>query len=250
MTNDDAHDNLARHLAALKKALHCLDEYEPQANYIKTGLPSHNLLAPETQHGICLSRPIFPYPVAFTHYGCADNKQTRFTYEATVEGRALLFRGKMMNDDRHICIKFVRRYGKDVHLWCANEGFAPRLIAFERLPGGWYMVVMEFLDTSWKPIAEMARHPAGLKEKIHAAITKLHQNHMVHGDLRDTNVLVKQDGGTKFMLVDYDWAGYEGEVTYPRHVNKRKELGRPDEVEDGIYICSHHDILMLEHLFH
>ena len=34
-------------------------------------------------------------------------------------------------------IRFVRLYGADVHTWCTNNGFAPELLGFERLDGGW-----------------------------------------------------------------------------------------------------------------
>jgi hypothetical protein len=43
-------------------------------------------------------------------------------------------------DGNCICIKFVHRYGRDVHIWCAEKGFAPNLIAFKVLPGGWHIV--------------------------------------------------------------------------------------------------------------
>jgi RIO-like serine/threonine protein kinase len=55
---------------------------------------------------------------------------------------------------------------------------------------------------------------------------------MVHGDVRETNVMVK-DSGLEFMLVDYDWVGSQGHAGYPRHVNKAVKLGRPEDVEDG-----------------
>jgi len=33
-----------------------------------------------------------------------------------------------------IGIKFVRRYGRDIHSWCAEQGFAPKLMGPEELP--------------------------------------------------------------------------------------------------------------------
>ena len=172
-----------------------------------------------------------------------------------MQDRALLFRGKTLDDKKHICIKFVQRYGKDMHICCADEGFAPNLIAFETLLGGWYMVVMDFLDRSWRPFEDIDMTSKWtntarlqLKQKMHAALVKLHQHHMVHGDLRDTNVLVKHNSG-EFMLIDYDWAGTLGTARYPRLVNKSDVLGRPKDVEDGELISTQHDIHMLEHLF-
>jgi len=50
-------------------------------------------------------------------------------------GRNLFF-GRM--DDTAICIKFVTRYCKEGHEFLAAKGFAPKLHAFESLPGGLY----------------------------------------------------------------------------------------------------------------
>lgn len=162
----------------------------------------------------------------------------------------MLFKGKTAAD-KQICIKFVRRYGQDVHLWCAKEGFAPHLIAFEKLLGDWYMVVMDFLDISWRPISAAERKDDGaLEGKIRDALVKLHQHHMVHGDVRDTNIMVRDSGRElEFMLIDFDWAGELGTVKYPRLVNKAPELGRPTDVEDGELINAEHDLVMLRHLF-
>jgi len=47
------------------------------------------------------------------------------------------------------------------------------------------MVVMEFLDESWSTMVD--GKDDRLKDVIHHAIDKLHQEDMVHGDLRCTN---------------------------------------------------------------
>lgn len=53
------------------------------------------------------------------------------------------------------------------------------------------MVVMEFLDESWSTLVDGIDR---LKNDIHHAIDKLHQEDMVHGDLRCTNVMWKKIG--------------------------------------------------------
>jgi hypothetical protein len=68
----------------------------------------------------------------------------------------------------------------------------------------------------------------------------------VHGDIRDTNVMVRKDGEMGFMLVDFDWAGEIGVVRYPMNVNRAENLWRPDGASDGNVITAHHDIQMLE----
>ena len=254
-TNDDAYDALARHLSALKRALATLDVHSHAFTpVVSNRRPASRRIDSNTSHQIHSTTslpsfvpPIFPHPAAFTYL--VGDSQGLFEYEEEFKGRSLLFTAKMKNGNENICIKFVRRYGKDVHMWCAAEGFAPRLIAFEALAGGWWMVVMELLDKSWICLAETKDRREGLKENMHSVITKLHGANMVHGDLRDTNVMVKKDGGLAFMLVDYDWAGNLRDTRYPRHVNKAPELGRPQEVDDGMLILPQHDDFMLEKMF-
>jgi hypothetical protein len=60
--------------------------------------------------------------------------------------------------------------------------------------------------------------------------------------------MVKRDGGLEFMLIDFEWAGNNGEVRYPRHVNKAPELGRPQDVEDGVPILGQYDLILLNML--
>jgi hypothetical protein len=264
-TNDEAHDTLARHLSALKNALGNLDRYYGEVD-ARNPAPTHSSTAISSNHHLRsrkaqpTTKPstqqspspqiyrIFPYPDAFSPRGPGNHQQVTFTYDKEMEGRKLLFMGKTV--DGRICIKFTHRYGVDVHQWCADQGFAPRLIAHKMLPGGWLMVVMELLEEElWTTLFGSKRHQSGLKDGIHAAVVQLHQNKMVHGDLRNMNIMVKKDGTAGFMLVDYDWAGYEGKVKYPRHVNKAPELGWPQDVEDGAQILARHDLHMLEYMF-
>jgi hypothetical protein len=262
-TNDDAYDALARHLSALKTALQSLKvhlkevdkrrtSHAPAANANASNHPNRSLVHssrvpspsnPPVDPSASFIPPIFPHPTTFITYG--HKRRYSFIYESELGGRSLLFKARTNDGDR-ICTKFVRRYGKDVHIWCANKGYAPKLLAYEELPGGWFMVVMDLLDESWVPLADTEPRPEGLKERLHALISELHQMKMVHGDIRATNIMVK-NSGLELMLVDFDWAGSDGLVTYPRHINKA--VGRPEEVEDGQPILPRHDIFMLEAMF-
>ncbi|EDR05854.1 uncharacterized protein LACBIDRAFT_302412 [Laccaria bicolor S238N-H82] len=44
-----------------------------------------------------------------------------------------------------VVIKFTRRYCAELHALCAKLGRAPQLLAFERLPGGWFGVAMDYI---------------------------------------------------------------------------------------------------------
>jgi serine/threonine protein kinase len=146
-----------------------------------------------------------------------------------------------------ICIKFVRRYSSEVHSFCASRGFAPELKGVDKLPGGWYMVVMEDISDAYR----QADSPTDLvhdRDGISQRIDELHQHHYVHGDIRNTNVMVRKDGEKGFMLVDFDWAGRIGEVQYPSNINIT-EVKRPEGVLDGELITAEHDMKMLGYMF-
>jgi hypothetical protein len=109
------------------------------------------------------------------------------------------------------------------------------------------MVVMDLLGESWVPLdINTLVDVGGFKVRFHTV--ELHQVKMVHGDTPETNAMAK-DGGHEFMLIDYGWAGLLAEVRYPRHVNTAPALQRPDDVEDGNFILTEHDLLMFENIF-
>lgn len=230
-TNGDAYDAIARHLLALKKSVNVLTELYSQMNLSPVGEVIHS---------------IFPYKTGFTHL--VDGQLVPFSYDKERTDGRFLFNGK--SDCGLVCIKFIPRYGKDVHDWCAKQLIAPKLLGFEVLAGGWVMVVMELLDQSWIPLFKHPGHPNidNLMEAIRSHVVRLHQNHMVHGDIRDTNIMVKRSGSLEFMLVDFDWAGTAGEVHYPRFLNTDPELGRPADVDAFLPILPSHDILMVGRL--
>jgi hypothetical protein len=254
-TNDEAFEDLARHLAALEKALGALNRHYDEvdarhptsARSVASRSAGTSTRVLRSAAKLCNSSEIsrmFPYPTTF------QGQSPSFVYDAQMEQRHLFFSGRM-EGDRRICIKFIRRYGDNVHAWCANEGFAPKLIGFRSLPGGWRMVVMDLLDESWKPLVFVSKpeRSESLKRKLAAAIERMHTMNMVHGDLRDTNIMVKREGQEfLFMLVDFDWAGIGGQVKYPRLIN-RMDISRPKGASDGLAILPEHDIAMLNQMF-
>jgi serine/threonine protein kinase len=87
-----------------------------------------------------------------------------------------------------------------------------------------------------------------LKSKIRDIVQRLHDNDLVHGDIRDTNILVDLETSSyAVQLLDFDWAGTEGEVRYPERVNT-KSIRRPDGVSDRELITKDHDTTMVGHL--
>ncbi|KAH9036403.1 hypothetical protein EDB84DRAFT_1269134 [Lactarius hengduanensis] len=121
-------------------------------------------------------------------------------------------KGKM--DGTTIIVKFSKRYGKEVHLFCTNKGFAPQLLGFEMLPGSWYAIAMEhFLSVSTiidSPLFHILEDT--WIERMKLIVKELHDNGYVHGDLCIPNFIVD---GERLLLVDFDWGGKSGKVTFP-----------------------------------
>ncbi|EDR05746.1 uncharacterized protein LACBIDRAFT_329298 [Laccaria bicolor S238N-H82] len=115
-----------------------------------------------------------------------------------------------------VVIKFTRRYCAELHALCAKLGRAPQLLAFERLPGGWFGVAMNYISTA-KPLRiipkDHVERPRWYKE-LKEVLNKFHGEDLVHGDLRDTNIIVED--GERVLLVDFDWGGRDGETAYPK----------------------------------
>jgi hypothetical protein len=221
-------ESLARHFGAFKKAIRSLEQcYE----------------ALENPAVLADLDPRFPDPR--TYRSLETDCTVKFKYVSQMDQQKLLFFGKTDNGES-ICIKFVRRYSRAAHDKCATMGIAPKLRGFQGIGAGWTMVIMDALNEEYKTFNKNSL-PQDTRENIEAGLTKLHQAHFVHGHVRDVNIMVRMDGKPGFMLVDFDWAGINGEVRYPANVNK--EFWRPDDVSDGMPIRSEHDMMMLDRMF-
>jgi serine/threonine protein kinase len=221
--------SLARHLAAFREAVGKLETYYRD-------LPAPPPTPPQGE--------LLPYPNSFT--SLLDNTLQNFDYVKRAIGDKLLFLGQLP-DKRTICIKFVRQYSAEAHKCCAQLGFAPQLFGFKSLPGGWSMVVMDWLGPDkWCPLDEITITRKDVDPLI-LSISQLHQSGYGHGDLRAANILVSKSDPKRYMIVDFDWAGTLGIVRYPMNVN-RVEIWRPDSVVDEALILAEHDVSMLEHM--
>jgi serine/threonine protein kinase len=232
---------LLRHLGALRRAIHSLEAYYSK----EIGLPSLTRI------------PTHPYPTSFTS---GDNSEEKhFKYLSKLKGRNLFF-GEMHGDGgAAICIKFVPRYCKEAHELLAENGFAPKLHAVERLPGGLFMVVMDDVSEDYESLFNFVQeHPDSLvaekggarnllSEKIRHRVLELHRAGFVHGDIRDTNIMIKKSGFNdgSFMMVDYDSSGVIKQVRYPLDLNTTT-VKRPQGATGGAIVEVEHDLEMLD----
>ena len=236
---------LARHVKALQNGLVSLEAYYTQ------------LKAAGSSTGQPLRNPTLPYPCSFS-----SNPIRNFTYDERGEGHNLVFFGKFQDGDcEAICIKFTRYYCQQAHEFCASKGRAPKLYTVESYPGGWYMVVMDdirkdyvslfdFIDVQSES-QDYADVRNSLSEEISAFLSDLHQQGLVHGDIRNTNIMVRRSGSDvagAFQLLDFDWSGRIDEARYPLDINTTT-VKRPDGVAGNNLIEAAHDIQMLEYIW-
>ncbi|KAI0036087.1 hypothetical protein K488DRAFT_42040, partial [Vararia minispora EC-137] len=158
-----------------------------------------------------------PGPSADTTNTPSDNDYVEFHImnKSSTQPTSLLYVAQM--DNRAIIVRFTQTYSCDVHAFCATRGHAPNLLAYERLPGGWIGIAMEFVNNPTRLAAAFqAASPdkrQGWRVDLRALVQELHEEDLVLGDFRAANIVVDDQG--RIMLVDFDWGGRDGRVAYP-----------------------------------
>jgi RIO1 family len=177
---------------------------------------------------------LFPYPRRAKIGGA----EMEFEYTECLGGRVarrMVFLAKRSDNGGPIVVKFTDSYSEDVHKALADAGLAPTLHDIQDV-SGLRMVVMDFVDTARMWNNEEHQSKPALTDELERVLEVLERNNFVHGDLRAPNVLVDDDN-SKISIVDFDWAGTVGEVTYRKIPNpelswlRGSELGAPITVE-------------------
>ncbi|KAJ7934962.1 hypothetical protein B0H13DRAFT_551032 [Mycena leptocephala] len=191
----------------------------------------------------------FPFPRSFL----SNNLIVDFTYTSALEDKRV-YRALLDETKRPIYVKYTLRYCKAAHDVASGLGFAPKLLGIGRVQE-WWMVVMEDVSEHYTSLAEAKSQGfdvQGMQGSVKQALHLLHQANYVHGDVRDVNVLVCKpgclldDNHSQVLVVDWDWAGVNGEVTYPVALNPA--VPRPDGAVAGAVIEMAHDDEMADWL--
>ena len=70
------------------------------------------------------------------------------------------------------------------------------------------------------------------------ALSILHSNGYCHGDFRDSNILVRDNG--IICILDFEWSGKEGSTRYPLFMN-HLNVKWPKGATDGELVLKSHD---------
>ncbi|KAK7689255.1 hypothetical protein QCA50_007946 [Cerrena zonata] len=205
------------------------------------------------------SKPVLPGEITiFPHFQSFVDESTgkRYTiqYLQRLTGPSLraVFRATLRSEDNtliDVVVKFTSRYGLAAHKVLAENQppLAPKLYFAKVVPlTASFVVVMDH-------VGEMDLHRRrnrltwGQTKKLKDAVSLLHLEDYVLGDLRACNVRVGP-GLDDLYLIDFDWSGKEGDVQYPANINLDQDIGWAVGVQRGAGIEKKHDTEMLEKL--
>jgi len=236
---DDQLVRAARVILSLGRALHSLDSFYRQLNIPTDPTASTNL------------GRFFPRILS---YCAANGQEVPFDYVIKLEDESptkAIFKAKTTSGD-FIVVKFVQTYSFAAHRLLASHGLAPRLLYPETAECetphtfcGLKLVVMEFVNGETAFDAYGYSLPDALFKQVEDAISVLHVNGLVFGDLRPLNIMIVDE---RALLVDYDWCGNDGEGRYPATLNDVESVGWHPDVKRGAVMRKEHDVFLLKKL--
>lgn len=172
-------------------------------------------------------------------------------------------------------------YPWEVHRAAERAGAAPELYAAVALPGGFSLVLMQCLDGHGEVAAgESAESGSGaasvgdtsgwyrpveptpeVRTAVAECIARFHVERVcglpcVHGDVRCANLRVRRcrpGGPLEARLVDWDWAGPEGQVRYPDQLSRHLRVdgvGDLPPIAPFAPIFQAHDVYRCQNLPH
>ncbi|HEY4383728.1 MAG TPA: hypothetical protein VGN34_04510, partial [Ktedonobacteraceae bacterium] len=168
----------------------------------------------------------FPYPVFYE----TEGTKHCFRYLDFLEKSpaCMTFLAETIGPSpRKIVVKYVDRYGTEIHNFLASKGKAPALHFCGALPGSapdidkpllkydatrfvklgqpsLMMAVMDYVESVELKDSEIAE----AQKQVHEVLQLLHHKGFVFGDLRRPNVLFAQEDGKKVLkLIDFNWSG-------------------------------------------
>jgi serine/threonine protein kinase len=197
----------------------------------------------------------FPSITAYSH----DDERVKFKYVGYLEDGSdciTLHARTETTPAQDIVVKFVDRYGRKAHEILAKQDLAPKLLYYGS-PGfkgdgpsyqSIFMVVMEYVDGDTLAVAKQTMSEE-LVEKVRSEVSRaldlLHSCELVFGDLRPPNIMITE--GSKVKLIDFNWAGVDGQAKYPPLISTA--ITWPEGVEALAVMRKEHDMNMLEQLF-
>ncbi|KAK9919159.1 hypothetical protein WJX75_009796 [Coccomyxa subellipsoidea] len=189
--------------------------------------------------------PLGVRPALFMLYPLTDSVRWS-EVQHLVNINSLLFFARDAQTKTPKVIKYVTKYGIEVHQALSDAGLAPVLYDTVHLKGG-------FMQDGWTRVDMLSAEELSLVQPaVLAALDRVHALLLPNGgsvvlaDCRTCNVMVKiVDGGAvDVRFIDFDWAGQAGVVQYPSFMN-HQDMPWPDGVKEFEPALQIHDTRLL-----
>lgn len=144
-------------------------------------------------------------------------------------------------------VKFSLNYCEKAHRVLAKSGHAPALLHIEAI-GIFKVIVMEEILDAVNVGEYLEKHEderGDILKKCNTALNVLHESNHCHGDFRPPNILISS--AAEVFVIDFEWAGKEGEAKYPMFMN-HSNIKWPTDANDGMLIKYEHDKFWLNQL--
>ncbi|KAJ8699497.1 hypothetical protein PTI98_002607 [Pleurotus ostreatus] len=237
---------LSKLFYSLARALHRLREW------YDTELPTFSLAEAPSHPRFFPSITSYPSPsgnVVFRYLRPLerDNACVAFLAEIVEGPECLLEPSKTDEQGQLIVVKFAARYCVEAHQLLADMGMAPKLFhcgqVQPRRPG-LLLIAMEYLSgTTVNGLTADQWQACKVQSNVGNIVKVLHDNGLVFGDLRTPNIMYLNGS---FKLIDFDWAGKEGEARYPPFLST--VIPWPLGTQPSALITREHDLEWLRRL--
>jgi hypothetical protein len=204
---------------------------------------------PKTYDPLLQKARFFPFKTSYKHLG----EEITLTYDERADSNLVFFATTEQASPRECVIKFAWQYSEAAHKCLMSLSSAPELYECVQISADWTAVVMQ--RSRFKPLRGYpltSEQQEKVRCKVENVVRALHKGGFVHGDIRDTNILVNPDmldsDNVAIHTIDFDWAGQIGEALYPPGVNTTS-VKRPSGVKGGELIDVQHDLDMVSYLF-
>jgi thiamine kinase-like enzyme len=167
----------------------------------------------------------FPFMTSYED----DGQRVTFTYHERLDDEKLIFSAILHHrpNFEECLVKYTWRYSEAAHNYLASHGSAPRIRRCVRISADWTAVIMD--KSTYKVLYGLRLSDVEqekVRRKVRSVVQTLHQGGFVHGDIRDTNILIDLGSlaseDVAIHLIDFDWAGRMGEAKYPIESTRRR----------------------------
>ncbi|TFL01076.1 hypothetical protein BDV98DRAFT_88968 [Pterulicium gracile] len=168
------------------------------------------------QENLFLSAPGLPYPNTYRALD-SPTTTTRIQIFAQEDGRNHRFVARLITIqpvDPLLSTPFVHKYSIDLHALCDSEGHAPKLIAYNPLPVGWFMVVIEHHDMKGTIPFDPVLHADDVGNRLRKLFSTCHEKGLVLESLRKEDIWCYSGKPGEFTLLKLQFGGVAGEVLH------------------------------------